>query len=246
VIKLEYFLVVIFVLALFGCGEKPPPRDVQLEKPKAEKPIDSSPVDKAKIAANAAIEKVFLVKSNGGSEVDQLKAEKDALVKQRDLAHAERDAATAKASDLDKSIKDKDDQIAESRDRAIQERIYWFAGILGFVALVGGVVAFAFPLARSWAGGISIACGVMAGVAVFAAWLVPYMWWVGAVVVVSAVIGTFLAWRTDSKIGNRLVETVERVKNDIPNYKDRLRAEVGDIDTMLDKRREQLGLKRKS
>lgn len=240
------FFAIVFVLAVaFGCGETPPPREDTKQTPPAtpvvEKPL--SPVEKAAAALKEAADKALANKSNGASEVEQLKSEKEVLVKERELAQAKVDEAEGEVALLEKSIKGKDTAIAEARDRAAQERIYWYASILGLVALLAGVAAFAFPLVRRWAGGIALGCAAMAGVAVFAAWLIPYLWWVGGVLVASAVIGALVAWKHDVNIGDAVISTVEDIKHDIPNYKERLRARLHKLDKSIDRRREQLGLK---
>jgi hypothetical protein len=177
----------------------------------AQPPVETSALAAAKQKIKQALDAQAAAESKG-DKLAKLQAEKDglaALLEQK--REEERDAREQLAA--------KKKEIASEREALAQARLYWFAGILGFLALVGGGVAIFVPVVSQWAVRFSVACGATASLALFAAWLVPYLIWIGIALGVVGLMATLVWWYRDHKTARQVIAGVEAAKDQLPGYK---------------------------
>jgi uncharacterized protein YceK len=135
------------------------------------------------------------------------------------------------------------DALADERTNAAQAKVYWFAGILGVLALAGAAVAIFVPSVAKWALRLSLAAAATAALAVFAAWMLPYLWWIGAAVTLASVVGAIVYWRLDVKSRDQVVQAVDGIKYKLPGYKEHFRQVIDtDAEKAIDAARKRLGL----
>jgi hypothetical protein len=171
----------------------------------------------------------------------QLQAEKDELAASAALAGIQaREAKQRENAALD-AIADKEKAIVAERTAEAQEHIYWFAGICGLAALIAAGIAIWLPLTRRWTGGFAVACAAVASLAVFVAWLLPYLWWIGCLLLIIGVIAAVVWWINDHKTAVQVVQAIETIKAQIPDYKTHFRQEIDSgVDTWIDRIRAKL------
>ncbi len=134
----------------------------------------------------------------------------------------------------------------DERTNQLQEKAYWFAGIMGFLALIGVGLAIFVPEMAKRAVLFSLGCAAMASLALFFAWLLPYIWWIGAGIAVIGSIGGILWWRADARTKQQVITGVEALKDKVPGYKEHFREYIDKgVNKTIDKTRERLGLKPK-
>lgn len=158
---------------------------------------------------------------------------------------AESELALARAAmrDAQERVRKADDALADERTAAAQAKIWWFAGIMGVLALFAVGVAIFVPSVARWAVRFAIAAGAVAAVAVFAAGLWPYLPWIGGGLTLVGLVGAVVYWRLDAKSRDQLVQGVEDMKAHVPDYRTILRQRIDeDADKTLDAARKRLGL----
>lgn len=154
------------------------------------------------------------------------------------LRKAQEDLRNAKAE-----VKSATDALADERTNAAQAKVYWFAGILGVLALAGAAIAIFVPSVAKWALRLSLAAAATAALAVFAAWLLPYLWWIGGGITVVGIIGAIIYWRLDSKSRDQVVQAFDGIKDQVPGYREHFRQVIDtDADKAIDAARKRLGL----
>lgn len=154
------------------------------------------------------------------------------------LRKAQEDLRSAKAE-----VKAATDALADERTNAAQAKVYWFAGLLGVLALVGVAISICVPSVAKWAARLSIAAAATAAVAIFFAWLLPWIWWIGAALVLFGIIGAIIYWRLDSKSRDQVVEAFDGIKDKVPGYREHFRQVIDtDADRAIDSARKRLGL----
>ncbi len=132
----------------------------------------------------------------------------------------------------------------DERTAAAQARIWWFAGIMGVIALAAAGLAIFVPSVARWALRLALAAAAVAALAIFAAWLLPWLWWIGAALALISVIGAIIYWRLDAKSRDQVVQAVDRIKDRVPDFKDTFRQVIDtDADLAIDAARRRLGLK---
>jgi hypothetical protein len=226
-----------FLLFAVGCGEAPArPADPPATVPTA--PADPAATSReARIAqlekdiANATAEKNDVARLAGVNELLALEAAQSDAAAAR--AHEESAAATAEYKAAKK----------QAWIDAQETRLYWFAGILGLLALVGIGVSIFQPALAKWAVRFAIACGALAGVAVFAVQLLPYLWWLGAAVVAIGA-GAYMWWnRLSDKTKTQVIAAVEAKKAEVPTITDGFSKVIDtDAEKMVSWTRKHLGL----
>lgn len=223
---------VLLGIVLLLCGCTPPRSDKSVGVLRT----DTSSVDwKGRLdAAETARSKAIIEKD----KVAQLYAEKDEL-----LIKAER--AESDAKELRTAVGFKVTAIGEEILSQRQNKLYWFSGILGFAALIGAGVVIWFwsnPMLRKLASGFAVAAASVASLAIFFAWMLPYLWWVGCAMVLAATVGVFIAWKRDNKALHQVVAAVGKVKDQIPNFKNTFGLIIdSDVDKHVDAVRTNLG-----
>jgi len=233
-------LLAIFVVFGFGgCPDK----TEEVRKP----PAPSAPAVAVKVEREdhiAALQKDMDEATAKHDEVARLTA-KVALSEERTKV------AEQQVVDLKRETKQDKADLATAKDAAqlasYRAKLYWFAGILGVLALGGVLVAIFQPELAKWAIRFSIACGAVACLAIFVTRLLPYLWWIGGGVVVFGIIGHLLWNRLSDKTRRQVVGAVDKYKKEIPDYKAKFGDAIdNDADRMIDRTREHLGLKAKS
>lgn len=154
------------------------------------------------------------------------------------LRKAQEDLRNAKAE-----VRAATDALADERTNAAQAKVYWFAGILGVLALSAAAVAIFVPSVAKWALRLSLAAASTAALAVFAAWLLPYLWWIGVGIAIVGIIGAIIYWRLDSKSRDQVVQAFDGIKDKVPGYREHFRQVIDtDADHAIDAARQRLGL----
>lgn len=132
----------------------------------------------------------------------------------------------------------------DERTAAAQEKVWWFAGFMGVLALASAGLAIFVPSIARWAVRLAIAAAAVGSLAVFAAWLLPYLWWIGGGLSLIGIVGTIIYWRLDAKSRDQVLHAVDEIKAQVPNYKTVFRQHVDhDADKAIDAARTRLGLK---
>lgn len=163
--------------------------------------------------------------------VEQTPAEARLAQAQEALRQAKEEVSSAKQA------------LADERTAAAQARIWWFSGIMGVLALAAAGLAIFVPSIARWAVRLALAAAVVAALAVFAAWLLPYLWWIGGGLTIIGIVGAIVYWRLDAKSRDQVVRAVDRVKDRIPDFKDTFRQVIDeDADLAIDAARKRLGL----
>ncbi len=224
-------LAFVLLLTLTSCGHVTS-RDKTPEPYIAPKPPIEKKIEQAEIAQKKAID--------DGDKIAQLKAERDELVLKKQQAETD-------AMNLAVDIKYKDKEISHERTANQQEKLYWFSGILGLLSLVGAGIAIWFftnRVIRKYAMWFGIACSCVASLALLFAWLLPYLIYVGAVIVLVAVIAVTISWKRDNKALHQVVGAVAKIKESVPNFRSHFREEIDSgVDRHIDAVRERISQK---
>lgn len=188
-----------------ACPErKTPPPTPEIKQPKP--PTDHYDADITQAETDAA---AAHTKGDRLAELEAQKREAEARANQADeYARQWRETSTQK-----------DRQIAAEHDHQEQVKLYWFSGIMLVVGLAAVALAIWIPATAKWAVRFAIACGVVSGLAIFLAWLVPYLVWVGGALVVGGLIAAAVWWKGDHKGLEQVVEAVGDAKEKIPAFK---------------------------
>lgn len=241
-----YLRTLLIVMTLFvttGCTIRPiahiDPPDVTVEA------LDA-PVPKTAAEQDVATKKDAANKARASGDVE------DTLKAERALASARVRLAREQVKQWEQTVKDKDDEIREERDRNRQEFLYWFSGICGFLAMLAVAGAIVWPTTRVITRPIAAILGVLVPASLFAAWLVPYLTYVG--LGIGALITAAGAWylarnekahQLKDKAASQVAAAVEDAKNRIPEfgsaYKDIFRGHIdSDADALLNSHRNEL------
>lgn len=148
------------------------------------------------------------------------------------LRQAQQDVQTAKVA------------LEDERTEAAQSKIWWFVGIMSVLALLSAGLAIFIPSVARWAIRLALAAGAVAALAVFAAWLLPYLWWIGGGLSLVGAVGAVVYWRLDAKSRDQVLKAVDAVKDRVPDFKATFRQHIDeDADMAINKARNRLGLK---
>ncbi len=220
-------ILAVLLILLTGCNDPSPshtPRTEQAQDPLVEK-IRTEERNKTKALVDAAQKRVedAITKANDakakGDRLAELYADKEVLSAQAaragTIAREQADLAKkyqGEAHDLEAQIKDE-------RIKQAQEKLYWFAGAMTLLALVGAGVALWLPLVRTKAATFAVAVGGVAALAVTVAGLLAYLWWVGGVLLLVGIGTALFTWHKEHRTLGQVVESIEQVKTSIPDYK---------------------------
>ncbi len=187
-------------------------------------------------------------------EIDAAKKDEQAAGSDRlKVLEAQKREANARAAKAEQEAKQwhqvssqKDTQITTEQNHRRQVQLYWLSGILILLALAATVLAIWQPMLRKIAGGFAVACVAVAGLALFLAWLIPYLIWVGVSLAVIGVGAVVFWWIRDHKSLRQVVESVGAAKAQIPAFKDGYReifSKIIDsnVDRNIDKVRAYIG-----
>lgn len=108
----------------------------------------------------------------------------------------------------------------------IATKARWAGGILFAAALLGVIVAIWLPLARKWSAGFAVACSVGGCVCFAFAIAVPYLVWIGGVVIAGFVLAMVYWWRKDHATLGAIVTGVENAKKLLPDVADDIHTAV--------------------
>jgi len=208
-----------FWAALSGCSSR------------YEKPVEPTPVAQPQSPDGRiiALEGKLATAVKEKDEIARLTALRDIAVERERQARAD--------------VARLNDALDEERISQAQAKVWWFAGIMGVLALAGAALAIFVPSVAKWAIRLSLAAAAVAALAVFAAWLLPYLWWVGAIVALVGIVGAVVFWRLDAKSRDQVVKAVDAAKDNIPDYKTHFRQFIDeDADRAIDAARHRLGL----
>ena len=171
------------------------------------------------------------------------KPEGPKTVEQCEKELAEAKAELVKAKQL---VQQKDKALDDARLSARQKKLRWAAGIClaGLLACIAGAVF--LPGALRWFVSGGIASILMGLTCLLVSAILPYLPWILAGLgLVGGAVGIYL-WRRDHAGLRKVVSAVNAVKEEIPDYKTKLKKYVnGSTDKYVNKVREKLGLKKK-
>jgi len=191
-----------------------------------------------------------------GSKIDALIVEKDALVVKKQLAEAYATEWKNNATAYSSEIKAKDKEISTSRIDSWKVKLWWMAGICGLLGIAAFAITIAYPLLAPFASKawkiLGVASAVMLVVAEClstVAWLigfVPYIIGLAAAIGVVYGIAALRHWWLDHRTSNQLIQTLEKLKVNIPNFSDHMDNNLDEpVINHIGKKRVALNLKKK-
>jgi predicted phage tail protein len=174
-------------------------------------------------------------------ELARLKAEKEWLEYKMSLAIAQVKQLKANIDTYKTQVSDKEKEIKEARILAWQEKLWWAAGIIGFLAIVATAVCIGFPLIRPVAkyaaailSGLSVTMLVVAYMLPTIAWLlslVPYILIGSLVVGAGYAVYLLRHWWKDHTGLIQTINGIEEIKPSIKGFGDHMTRHV---DTVLE------------
>lgn len=192
-----------------------------------------------------------------GKAIDRLSAEKDILQTRTQIAEEQSRQLLQNVEAYKRQITDTDKAIEAQQIKDLQGRLYFYAMILGLLALVAGAVAYGWPLLRSvalWATAIISALATLLAVA---AKLLPLIYWIGdlipylgavcAVVIAGYGLVALRHWWLAHHTSQQLITYVEAAKPkaeaDLEAYKTLLRTHLDSpVEDFIWKTKQGLGL----
>lgn len=219
-------LIIIFISA---CTTAPPERVMAVDDIKVER-------------ANNIVKLEKEVADAGSDEVARLTALTKLLKEKTRIAEQT-------VNDLNIESKKTIADLKEAKDKAFQElaesKLRWFAILMGAVVLASIFVGIFQPQLATWCWRAALAAGTLASLALFFIELLPYLWWIGGVLLLICGAGYLLWNRLSDKTRVQTVKAIEKYKHEIPDYKKKLGDEIDhDVDRFIDKTRKHLGLKK--
>lgn len=169
---------------------------------------------------------------SGGNLVDKLTAEKDSLGLRVQLSEAYANQWKLNAESYNSQKIEKEKELKDAKLESWKEKLWWMAGICGFVAIVAGGISIGFPLIRPIATKASIIVGAIATIMLIVAqcistiaWLLGLVPYILAISVISILICSIIAlihWYKDHHGLVQTVEGIEPIKAQVPNFKDHM------------------------
>jgi hypothetical protein len=212
-------LIGMIIGSIWACDKKPaerstpppapPPQQVATPPPPADPNVDAIKHDQAlEQAAKSANDMVGLYK-----------AQADEANHQAALAHEaqgqwEQYGKQAQANET------------AAYNAVVATKARWAGGILFAAALLGVIVAFWLPLARTWAVRFAVACSIGGSVCFAFAVAVPYLIWIGGAVIAGFILAMVYWWRKDHATLGAIVTGVENAKKLLPDVADDIHAAV--------------------
>jgi hypothetical protein len=173
-----------------------------------------------------------------GDIVARLTAEKEALMLRTRIAESYAKQWEANAKAYTAQVESKDIELKNAKLDAWKEKLWWMAGICGFLGIVAGGVAFGFPLLRPLAtkaalilASISIIMLIVAQCITTIAWilgLVPYILGFGLLVALIIGIIALRHWWLDHNGLKQTIEGIEPLKEEIDGFGDHMLKYVDD------------------
>lgn len=143
-------------------------------------------------------------------------------------------------------LRDAKASLESARIDVVQTKLWWFVGIMAFVALAGVALSIFVPAVARWALRASAASAAVAALAATVSWLLPWLVWIGGAVALIAGLAALWYWRTDAKSRDQVVKAVDAIKEQVPGFKAHFRQFIDeDADANLNATRVRLGLKPK-
>lgn len=203
------FLLVVLAVCLVGCGNQTTTTPPIYNGPIIEKPETPRAVKVA--AAQKALDAAIV----SGDPAARLTAERDLLYQQQLQAEE-----TVKA--LKAQIESKDKEIIAAEIEAKQFKLRLFAYSMFGLALLLVGLAIWIPATARHAIKAALAAICVASLSLVFAWLLPYLFVVGCVLALLILIAGIAYWRMDHRTATQVVEAVQTVKHEIPDYKVKL------------------------
>lgn len=192
----------------------------------------ADPADKIKM-----LEQRLADATSRGDEIARLSAVKDLVSERLRQAESEVNNLHAQKIETEKAL-------TEARTNEAQTKLWWFVGIMGLACAALVALAIFIPAVSKWSVRGAIACGAISALAAFVSWLLPYLFWIGLVIVVVGVIAAIVFWRLDAKSRDQVVTAFEKIKDKVPDYRAHFSQHIdSDADKHLDAVRTRLGLK---
>lgn len=232
--------IIVLIIACFmaSCATAPPIRVVSVDTPTK----ISTDAEKSKLISD--LEKKLDEATKSGDEVARLTALTTLLktktqIAEQDVVDLKREGTQAK-----KDLKAAKDQAFID---AATMKLHLFAMFMGTLMLGAIFVGVFQPQLKTWCIRIGIAAAILASLALAIVKILPYLWIIGGVLIVIAIVGYLLWNRMSDKTRLQLVTVVDKVKGEIPDYKNKLGDLIDhDVDRFIDQSREHLGLKPKT
>jgi|GEM_PF-3491532 len=176
------------------------------------------------------------------------KADPASTAKPRTVEQAEKELADAKdkLAVAEQAVKKATKDLSDAQLARDRKKLRWICGICVLVLLGCIAGAIFLPGALKWfvcGAAASIVCGLTC---LLIAAILPWMHWILTGFAVAAIGALIYLWRRDHLGLRTVVQAVNAVKNDIPDYKNKLKTYInGSTDEYVNSVREQLGLKPK-
>lgn len=232
-------LAVICAFMLWGCPADKPTVDTRNQPAIAtnvEAPVKVLSPDEQKVAdlqKKLDISDKKVVDATLKSDtIARLSAEKESLALKAQISEENAKIWQQNATAYKAQEADKDKEIEAAKIDAWRERLWIMAGIMGFLALVAGAVAWGFPLIRPVATRASAILGALAalmlilakclGVIAFVIDIAPYVLVFGLVVAVGYAVVALRHWWKDHNGLSQTVQGIEPIKEEFTNFGDHM------------------------
>ena len=205
-------MVMAMALWLTGCGQVSSPTLVMPGSSPIERP-DPLAVQLAALQTRlteAEEDRDTAVKS--GNALDRLSAEKDILATRTQLAEAQAVGLQREATELRAQTRAKVEEIATERTHEKQVWLVWFSGSIGLAGLIAVGIGFGWPLVRRIAWTIAACCGAISALALVVAAILPWLWWIGAALLLGFIGWVLYHWHRDHHGLVQVVTAVEQLK----------------------------------
>ena len=232
-------LLILSILLVFSCGEV---QNTNTSRESPTPPISNTPtptstlspqeqkIDDLKKKLDDSDKKIALL--SNGNVVDKLTAEKDSLGLRIQLSEAYANQWKLNAESYNSQKIEKEKELKDAKLESWKEKLWWMAGICGFVAIIAGGISIGFPLLRPIAIKASIIVGAIATIMLIVAqcistiaWLlglVPYILAIGVISILIYSIVALIHWYKDHHGLVQTVEGIEPIKAQVPNFKDHM------------------------
>jgi hypothetical protein len=193
--------------------------------------------------------------ASSGNKVDQLTAEKDALLIKTQLAEAYATEWKNNAAAYSSQGKEKEKELAQAKLDAWKVKLWWMAGICGFLAIVSAGLAWGMPLLRPIAKKAAIIFAAIAGLMLFVAesistiaWLlglVPYIIGIAVVIAMIYIVVGLYHWWLDHHSLSQVIQAIDPIKTQVSNFGEHMEKNLdSSLIKNIDKYRVGLGIKK--
>lgn len=167
-----------------------------------------------------------------GDLIAKLSAEKEALMINVHISESNAKQWEQNAKSYSSQFNEKNIELKNAKLDAWKEKLWWMAGICGFLSIVAGGIAWGWPLIRPLAvkasaifGAVSVIMLIVAQTIGTIAWilgLVPYILGVGILIAIIFGILALRHWYKDHHGLEQTIEGIEPLKANIPGFSDHM------------------------